>query len=111
MCNKEFKKHCTNCRHFSWWDGDYTCIWKMKIIEESENGAFWCPFPQPSQNDFNADKCLDYTWIDENERIYELPYQEFLKGLKENGDENLSFQEYFEKYYNRSIIEKEPTEE
>lgn len=109
--DKPFIKHCTNCKHFSWWDGDYVCTWKMRVIEESENGTFWCPFPLTEQKDFHADKCLAYTWINENERIYELPYQKFLEELKENGDENLSFQEYCNKYYKRSVIEKEPTEE
>ena len=37
--DKPFIKHCTNCKNFSWWDGDYVCTWKMKMIEESENGA------------------------------------------------------------------------
>lgn len=38
--DKPFIKHCTNCKNFSWWDGDYVCTWKLKMIEESENGAF-----------------------------------------------------------------------
>lgn len=109
--NKPFVKHCTNCQHFTWWDGDYVCVWKMKIIEKSENGIFWCPFPFDGQTDFHAEKCTNYTWIDEGERLYEIPYQEFLAELKENGDENLSFEEYCEKYYKRSVNEKEPTEE
>lgn len=26
-------KHCClNCKHFAWWDGDYVCIKKMKIL-------------------------------------------------------------------------------
>lgn len=95
------EKHCTNCEHFAWWDGDYCCVWKMKIIEKSENGAFWCPFPQDFQEDFNADKCEDYYFSEKP--IYRKPYLDFINEIKNNGDENLSVNEYEEKYYQRIL--------
>lgn len=34
------EKNCINCEHFTWWDGDYCCIEKMKILCESPKGDF-----------------------------------------------------------------------
>ena len=31
-------KNCITCEHFAWWDGDYCCIDKMKILCESPRG-------------------------------------------------------------------------
>ena len=70
----------------------------MKIIVESENGYFWIPFPQPSQTAFNAETCAEY----------EEPYVDFLNELKRNGDENLTEEQYIEKFYERTLIR--PTE-
>lgn len=29
---------CLTCEHFCWWDGDYCCVDKMKILAESPSG-------------------------------------------------------------------------
>lgn len=99
-------KHCTNCNNFTWWDGDYCCVAKMKVIEESENGFFWCPFPQQYQTSFIAEECAEYVPVN-GEGIYEEGYNEFLKLLKDNNDENLTIEEYREKYYETT----KPTDE
>lgn len=96
------KRHCTNCKNFGWWNCDYVCMSKMKIIEESYNGAFWHPIPLEGQDDFNADKCLNYEQGNENEIIFDIPYQDFTDELKRNGDLNISYDEYYEKYYKRT---------
>lgn len=100
------KKHCTNCKYFTWWDGDYCCMAQMKVIVESQNGYFWCPFPQSFQKVFDAEDCSDYTYEENN--IYSEPYNDFLKELQKNGDENLSLEKYKEKYYKKTLIK--PTE-
>lgn len=94
------RKHCTNCNGFAWWDGDYCCTKKMAIIEQSPNGAFWCPFPQPNQTKFIAGKCEEYEPTDTKHNLYEKQYEEFLEMIKQNGDMNLSVEEFYAKYYN-----------
>lgn len=32
------KKNCINCRHFCWWDGDYCCTRKARLLLESPDG-------------------------------------------------------------------------
>lgn len=34
------EKNCISCENFAWWDGDYCCVWKFKILCESKNGEF-----------------------------------------------------------------------
>ena len=34
------EKSCLNCEHFAWWDGDYCCTAKFKILCSSPNGDF-----------------------------------------------------------------------
>lgn len=94
------EKHCTNCEAFAWWDGDFCCTAKMSIIEQSPDGKFWCPFPQPHQKSFNAEECEGYRYS-ENDKWYTEEYKRFLETLKANGDENLSIDEYYEKYYDK----------
>lgn len=37
----ELPEHnCLNCEHFCWWDGDYCCSRKMRILQESPAGEF-----------------------------------------------------------------------
>ena len=31
-------KCCINCAAFAWWDGDFCCVKKMRILQPSENG-------------------------------------------------------------------------
>ena len=31
-------KNCINCECFCWWDGDYCCTWRMKILCHSPKG-------------------------------------------------------------------------
>ena len=31
-------KICKECDNFTWWDGDYVCILKWMILQESEHG-------------------------------------------------------------------------
>jgi len=33
-------KNCINCHNFAWWDGDYCCTAKMKILQNSPDGKF-----------------------------------------------------------------------
>lgn len=31
-------KNCITCHNFAWWDGDYCCIKKLKILCNAPNG-------------------------------------------------------------------------
>ena len=33
-------KTCISCEHFAWWDGDYCCLKKMRILQPSKDGHF-----------------------------------------------------------------------
>ena len=34
------EKSCLNCKAFAWWDGDYCCTKKMKLLCNAPNGDF-----------------------------------------------------------------------
>ena len=34
------ENNCTKCKHFAWWDGDYCCLLKNLILQESPDGKF-----------------------------------------------------------------------
>ena len=41
MNTQEFIEHsCLTCEHFAWWDGDYCCIDKFKILMPAPRGNF-----------------------------------------------------------------------
>lgn len=33
-------KSCITCKHFAWWSGDYCCMNKLKILQQSFDGKF-----------------------------------------------------------------------
>lgn len=34
----KIEKNCITCGNFAWWDGDYCCLSKMKILCDAPNG-------------------------------------------------------------------------
>lgn len=56
MLNELPKKNYINCEHFSWWDGDYCCTDKFKILQESKNGKFNEDILFALENNMNCSK-------------------------------------------------------
>ena len=78
--NKYLEKSCINCEHFAWWDGDYVCTAKFKLLQESPNGEFNKDILMSLRLNKN---CLDYN-KQTNKKIIDLHTEPFIKFLKEN---------------------------
>lgn len=71
------EKNCINCGNFAWWDGDYCCLSKMKIL---------CSSPKGEMNediltsmDVNK-KCKDWKKAQEFQyKMYKEAFDDFIK--------------------------------
>ena len=70
------EQNCINCEHFAWWDGDYCCVAKKKILQESPEGEFNEDILMSLK--LNKD-CEAWSRIEEERNIYEEPFKNWLK--------------------------------
>lgn len=76
------EKNCINCKHFAWWDGDYCCTDKFKILQASPKGQFNADIEYALEKNKNCKK-----WKAGNPKIVEMylkAYNEYIKGINEN---------------------------
>lgn len=74
----DINRNCVNCDHFAWWDGDYCCVKKLKILQQSKNGEF--------NNDIIKSleyykDCSDWEEMYLPAQIYVEPFKEYLKNI------------------------------
>lgn len=74
------EKNCINCEHFTWWDGDYCCIEKMKILCESPKGDFNDDILKALEANKN---CGEHS-MQENEEILKMHKEAFKKFIDNN---------------------------
>ena len=73
---KLINNSCITCQLFVWWDGDYCCMKKLKILQESKDGKFTKDILISLK--LNKD-CQDYK--EYKESIYKESFEEFLNNL------------------------------
>lgn len=71
------KESCINCEHFAWWDGDYCCVLRFKILCESPDGEFTDEILKRMET---SKTCNDYNAATKKHaELYEEPFLKFLK--------------------------------
>lgn len=70
------ENNCVNCKHFAWWDGDFCCIAKNKILQESPDGEFNKDILMALLLNKN---CSEHIKSDDN--IYQEDFNDFIKTL------------------------------
>jgi len=71
------KKNCLNCQSFAWWDGDYCCVEKFKILQESKKGEFNDQILTSIEENKDCKK-----WKKANDKIREMHMEAFNNFLK-----------------------------
>ena len=68
---------CITCQHLTWWEGDYCCTAKLRILCPSPDGKFTRDMLMAMK--LNRD-CEEYKYQDDEElrNLYEKPFNEFL---------------------------------
>lgn len=61
-------KTCITCKNFGWWDGDYCCTAKLRILQESPDGAFNNDILLSLRINKNCDSYIELN-LDENKYI------------------------------------------
>lgn len=77
MLNELPKKNCLNCANFAWWDGDYCCTDKFKVLQESKDGKFNNDIIYALENNKDCSK-----WKKGNEKLVSMRMEAFNKYLK-----------------------------
>lgn len=72
------KENCINCNNFAWWDGDYCCIAKFLILQESPKGEFTKEILQTMKT---SEECIDYKKRKGKKNIYENSFINFINNL------------------------------
>lgn len=73
--------NCISCQHFCWWDGDYCCSRKMRILQESDKGEFTIDILKSLEKNKN---CIDY--LKASSKITEMYLSAFNDFLKKYQD-------------------------
>lgn len=68
------KKNCINCENFAWWDGDYCCVRKTKLLQHSPGGDFTKDIFIALNLNKNCNEYKDY-----QSDIYIKSFNDFLK--------------------------------
>lgn len=75
--------NCLDCEHFTYWDGDYCCTWKMMILSEAtESGKALNP-----DRVLEEDTCHDFS---EAWDITKRVNKETWENLNKENDDNLN---------------------
>ena len=75
----KYKESCINCDNFAWWDGDYCCIIKFLILQNSPKGEFTKEILGTMKT--SDDYCENYSKVKKELNAYEEPFNEFLESL------------------------------
>ncbi|MBP5455228.1 MAG: hypothetical protein J6Y37_01865 [Paludibacteraceae bacterium] len=71
------KESCINCEHFGWWDGDYCCVLKFRVLCDSPNGEFTDDI---LKNLKTPKTCNSYIQANaKHAELYEEPFLKFLE--------------------------------
>lgn len=71
-------RSCVKCEHFAWWDGDFCCVKKMKILQEAPDHNFNRDIILALKLNINCDAYSE----SENETMYMKDFREFLNKIK-----------------------------
>lgn len=75
----KYKESCINCDNFAWWDGDYCCIAKFLILQNSPKGKFTEEILKTMKT--SDDYCENYSKVKKEFNAYEEPFNTFLESL------------------------------
>jgi len=68
---------CITCQFFAWWDGDYCCVRKAKLLQESPDGKFTKDILMSLKINKN---CAEYDYNPSS--IYKEDFDNFLNSIK-----------------------------
>lgn len=71
------EKNCINCSNFAWWDGDYCCTAKLKILQNSPDGKINDDMLMALKLNRNCN-----SWNEAGEKIREMHEEAFNDYLK-----------------------------
>ena len=67
---------CIDCVFFTWWDGDFCCMKRQKILQESKDGKFSKDILNVLEKNKN---CEDFKLEDLPFNLYRDQFKEFLE--------------------------------
>lgn len=71
------ENNCIDCKFFTWWDGDYCCVRKAKLLQTSKDGKFNIDILKSLRLNKNCD-----SFDKESNSLYKEEFNKFLKIIK-----------------------------